>query len=52
MTEEQKQPYINLKDKDVLRYENEMEQYKTKGYFVNAEGIHSNEIKVLPLSSK
>ena len=46
MTDEQKQKYIDISEKDKVRYNRELEEFKEKGTFTNAEGVCSSTLPV------
>ena len=44
MSQEEKEPYEKLHEKDQKRYEHELKEFKDKGYFTMADGTRSDEI--------
>lgn len=44
LTEAQKKPFDALAKKDAVRYEKEMKQLETHGYFVNKDGVKSTDL--------
>lgn len=45
MTIEQKGPYVLMEEKDKLRKESQVQELRVKGYFVNAAGVKSTDMK-------
>ena len=43
LTDEEKEKYVKMADKDKVRHEREIEQQHELGYFVNSEGIKSTD---------
>lgn len=46
LTDEQKQPFINKHNEDVERYHTEKKQLNENGFFINAEGVKSTDMKL------
>lgn len=46
LTDEEKKEYLKYVEEDRKRYDKEMQQLKTKGYFVNSDGVKSTDLKV------
>lgn len=46
LTDDQKKEYDKYIEEDRKRYVKEMEQLKTKGYFINSDGVKSTDLKV------
>jgi hypothetical protein len=44
MTDPVKKKYHDMNEKDKVRFENEVTQLKTKGFFVNKEGVKSTDM--------
>ena len=45
MTSTQKKPFEDLAAQDKVRHDNEIKQLKTKGFFINSEGVKSTDLK-------
>ena len=43
MTDEEKEPYVKLEQRDLARHEKQMAEYKENGYFIKPDGTKSNE---------
>jgi len=52
MSDKEKDPYVKLHDKDVKRYEKQLEELKDKGYFIMADGTKSSEVEVKKRKSR
>lgn len=52
MTDKQKQPYIDLSIEDGKRYEKDLKQLEELGYFTNADGSKSCDMKLHPRNFK
>ena len=55
MTEKQKAPFYLQAENDQVRYQNEMKQLMTKGFFVNQDGVKSTDMvnkKKRPVTNK
>ena len=48
MTEQDQAYYVKLADDDKARYERELNELYTKGYFMMEDGSKSNEYEVVP----
>jgi hypothetical protein len=46
MDDANKQPYFKMAEAEKERFDREMEQQKTLGYFINSEGVKSTETKI------
>lgn len=46
LTDDEKKEYDKYIEEDRERYEKEMEQLRTKGYFINKDGVKSTDLKV------
>ena len=51
LSDSHKEPYNNLAAQDKIRYENELSEFKEKGYFINASGENS-QLSYKPKVSK
>jgi hypothetical protein len=45
LSEKSKKPYDDMATKDHSRYEKEVDQLRTKGYFINIDGVKSTDKK-------
>lgn len=52
MTEEEKKPYEKLHEKDVKRYEAQLAELKSKGFFIMADGTKSSDHEVKKKKSR
>ena len=43
MTEQEKQPFINMQLKDKERHERQMKEFEDKGYYIRDDGTKSND---------
>jgi hypothetical protein len=46
LDEKQRLPYVQLSEKDKVRFDKEMADFEKKGYFINQEGVKSTEIRM------
>ena len=46
LDDRQKEPFVKLSTQDELRYQKEMKELETKGYFINKDGVKSTDIEV------
>jgi len=40
-----KQPFINKHEEDIIRHKKEMAQFNKTGFFINAQGVKSSDMK-------
>ena len=45
MTDEEKKPYYELFEKDKVRYQNQMEEFRNTGHWTMADGTNSKDCK-------
>ena len=45
MSDEEKQPYYTLAERDVERYDREVLELRTQGWFTNEDGVKSTDLK-------
>lgn len=43
MTDEEKEPYVKLQEKDIARHQKQMEEYEKNGYYTRPDGTKSND---------
>lgn len=45
LQDDQKKPYLKVVEEDVARYQRELQDLKTKGYFINKNGENSKDLQ-------
>lgn len=45
MTEEEKKPYLDMREVDIARHKMQIDELASKGFFTTEEGIKSTDLK-------
>ena len=48
MTDKQKEPYVKKSNADEQRYQKQLKELDTKGYFINDDGVKSTDVMIDP----
>lgn len=46
MGEKERAPFVKLSEEDKVRFDREMKQFETLGYFVDKDGVKSSELRI------